>query len=128
MLLVMILLSLNAYAYIDPFVSPVEPLKKVKKINFSKKKPEIFKNVKVFNLNEYILEGVIGSPSKYKLVLKDPETGKIYTLSEGTPIDVNIIIQKISRKYILLKEYYYTKTGKVESRYRKVKIGPEELK
>ncbi len=125
-LMLLLFLSASAFGYIDPFINPIKTMKVRKKVNFAKLKPKIFKNVKFYDLDKYSIEGVIGKGNEIKLVLKDPETGKIHLLPEGTPIDVNLVLQKVSRNSVIIKEYYYTKAGKIRSRLRSIKINAEE--
>ena len=121
-----LLIVSNAFGYIDPFINPIKTMKLKKKINFTRFKPKVFKGIKVFDLEKFSIEGVIGSGKGKKLVLKDPSTEKIYLLSEGTPIDVNLVLAKVTRNVVYIKEYYYTKKGQIKARMRSIKISSEE--
>ena len=116
----------SASGYIDHFIDPIKTMKLKRKVNFTKLKPKVFKCVKVFDLEKFSIEGVIGSREGKKLVLKDPNTEKIYLLSEGTPIDVNLVLEKIAGNVVYIKEYYYTEKGRIKVRMRSIKINSEE--
>ncbi|WP_457569308.1 hypothetical protein [Desulfurobacterium sp.] len=105
-----------AYAYIDPFLNPiyvreiVEWQKKQRELEAKKtvitviKKPKIFK-LTIPPIDKLVLEGVIGSGNSLKAVAADPETGKVYLIAPGDVVDVNAKVLKVLPNKLVLKVY-----------------------
>jgi len=115
-----LLMGLNAFAYIDPFLNPIK-LKEIsdwKRKQLLNQKPEkitVINKPKIFKLkspplDKLVFEGVIGSADSLKAVAVDPQTGKVYIFSPGDPVDVNAKILKIEPTKLVLK--VYKKVGK----------------
>ncbi|WP_297445722.1 hypothetical protein [Desulfurobacterium sp.] len=111
-----LLFSGAAHAYIDPFVNPIyireiaEWHKKEMELEVKKRMIVVVKKPKVFDLkmppiDKLVLEGVIGSGNTLKAVAVDPETGKVYLISSGDVVDVNAKVLKVLPDKLVLKVY-----------------------
>jgi len=112
----------------DPFVNPLEKsLSKKENVAIQKEKDAVNLFIPAIDksFDELKIEGIIGVGGKNFLVVKDPETGKVYMLKEGNAVSSDTKIEKISHDEVILIKYY--KEGKeLKNRIIRRKVDKEE--
>jgi len=131
--LLIFLLSHSSYSteISDPFINPLKELSSEKEKTLNKKGEDLEDYLNLYtpvidkSFDRLNMEGIIGIADNNYLVVRDPETGKIYMLSSGEAISPDTKIEKISHDEVILVKYH--KEGeRLKRKIIRLKVGKEE--
>jgi hypothetical protein len=122
------------HAQVDPFFDPVKnSIKKRLALMASQDKKavlnkpvtvNIFKPVLPESIDNYTIEGIVGSKGSYRLIVTDPTSGKTFFLKEGDAVAPDTVIKKITFDTVVLIKYLM-EGGRVKKETVTLKVDTE---